>query len=128
MSAAKTTILVIDDNPDILKALHILLEANNYEVVTAVSAEEGLKVFKAASPDFILVDLMMEDVDAGQHFAQELKILGNKAPVYLLSSAGDSMLQNINYADLGFDGVLQKPYDNAELLKVIATKLKNTAS
>ncbi|MGA2915571.1 MAG: response regulator [Sedimentisphaerales bacterium] len=120
----KYVILAIDDDPDFLQAISLFLEGNGYIAVGAKNAEEGLNVYKKTKPDLIIVDLIMEEIDAGAKFAKELRLLGNKAPVYLLSGAGDEMTENIDYSELGFAGVFQKPIDNKRLLGVIKAKLK----
>jgi len=121
----KGKILAIDDDSDVLNGLRIVLEANGYEMIEAYSAEEGLNKYKESKPDFILVDLMMEEVDAGLNFVKEIRLLNNKAPIYMLSSVGDSLDQSINYAELGLNGVLQKPVNNKTLLKIIQTSIKS---
>ena len=100
MKDGKFVILCIDDDQDILDSIRIVLEKNDYIVVEAKTAEEGLKVFKTENPDFIIVDLMMEEVDAGRKYVKELKLLNNEAPIYMLSSIGDSLTLNVDYADL----------------------------
>ncbi len=124
MTEKKCVILAIDDDPDVLNGLRIILEASGMEMVEAYSAEEGIKKYKESKPDFILVDLMMEEVDAGLNFVKEMKILNNKAPIYMLSSVGDSLSQNMNYTDLGLDGLLQKPVNNKTLLKIIQSRIQ----
>ncbi len=124
MKDGKKVILAIDDDADILEALRLVLEANGYEMVEASSAEDGLKVYKKENPDLIIVDLMMEEVDAGTWFVKEARLLGNQAPIYMLTSVGDDLNQMINYSDLGISGVFQKPVDNASLLKILENKLK----
>ena len=124
MQDGKYVILTIDDDPDFLQAIRLLLEAHGYILVQAPSAEEGLNVYKKTKPDLILVDLMMEEIDAGTNFAKELKLLGNKAPVYLLSGAGDEITDITDYSHLGFTGVFQKPVKNDRLLSVLKAKLK----
>jgi DNA-binding response OmpR family regulator len=125
MTNKKIVILAIDDDSDVLNALRIILEADGFTMVEAYSAEEGLKKYKESKPDFILVDLMMEEVDAGLNFVKEVRLLNNKAPIYMLSSVGDSLIQSADYAKLGLDGVLQKPVDNKTLLKIIQTRIKS---
>ena len=71
MKDGKYVILCIDDEQDILDALRMVLEKNSYIMAEALSAEEGLKVYKAEKPDFLLVDLMMEEVDAGRNFVRD---------------------------------------------------------
>ena len=123
MKDAKYLILYVDDDLDLLEATSLRLEKAGYAVATARSAEEGLKAYKAQSPDFVLVDLMMEEVDAGTTLVKELKLLGNKAPVYVLSSVGDQLNQITSYADLGLMGVLQKPVNFDSLVKTLKAKL-----
>lgn len=117
-------ILAIDDDPDVLNTLRIILEANDYQMVEAYSAEEGLRKYKESKPDFILVDLMMEEVDAGLNFVKEIRLLNNQSPVYMLSSVGDNLSQTTGYIELGLNGVLQKPVNSATLLKIIQAKIK----
>ena len=124
MHDGKHVILCIDDDDDILYALRLVLEKNGYEMVEARTAEEGLRVFKEAQPDLIIVDLMMEEVDAGTSCVKELKLAGNTAPVYMLSSVGDNLNMTVDYSELGLAGVFQKPIDNNTLLAILKTKLK----
>ena len=124
MKDGKYVILCIDDDNDILESLRMILESNNYTMIGAFSAEEGLKEYKTHNPDFIIVDLMMESVDAGRNFAKELKLLDNTAPVYMLSSVGDSLAANVDFSDLNLNGVFQKPIDINTLLTTLRIKLK----
>ena len=124
MKDGKHVILCIDDDQDVLDALRIVLEKNDYIMKEAKTGEEGLKVFKAEQPDFVIVDLMMEEVDAGRNFARDLKLLNNSAPVYMLSSVGDSLANNVDFSELGLTGVLQKPVDFNSLLTTLKIKLK----
>ena len=123
MKDGKYVILCIDDDDDVLLSLRMVLEKNDYIAVEARSGEEGLSVYKKEAPDFVIVDLMMESIDAGKNFAKELKLLNNNVPVYMLSSAGDTLVQNTDYADLGLTGVFQKPIDTRVLLSTLDTKL-----
>ena len=102
----------------------MILEANDYVMEEALSAEEGLRVYKDTDPDFIIVDLMMESIEAGKNFVKELRLLENKAPVYMLSSVGDALASNIDVSELGLQGVFQKPIEPNTLLKTLQTKLK----
>ena len=123
MQDGKHVILCIDDDADILMCLRMMLEANDYVMAEAESAEEGLKVYKETDPDLLIVDLMMEEVDAGTNFVKELKALGNTAPVYMLSSVGDNLNMTVDYGSLGLSGVFQKPIENDKLLGILKAKL-----
>ena len=124
MKEGKFVVLAIDDDDDVLYALRIVLEKNGYAMSEAHSAEAGIREFKREHPDFILADLMMESVDAGKNLVKELRFLGNTAPVYMLSSVGDELASNIDYVELGLQGVFQKPIDSETLLKTLKRKLK----
>ena len=124
MKDGKYVVLCIDDDKDILDTLRLVLQKNGYIMEEALSSEEGLKVYQEVQPDLIIVDLMMEEVDAGRNFVKELKIINNQAPIYMLSSVGDALTENIDYAELGLTGVFQKPIDLDTLLTTLKTKLK----
>jgi DNA-binding response OmpR family regulator len=123
MKDGKHVILYVDDDPDFLDSTKLVLEANGFVVETAESAEEGLKTFQSAKPDLIIVDLMMEEVDAGTGLVKSLKLAGNAAPVYMLSSVGDQLSISADYASLGLSGVFQKPVDFETLIGTIKSKL-----
>ena len=123
MQDGKKVILYVDDEPDFLYAVRMIVEANGYAMVEARTAEEGLKVYKESNPDFILVDLMMEEVDAGTSLVKEFKALGNTAPVYMLSSVGDNLNMSTDASALGLSGVFQKPIDPETLLSILKAKL-----
>jgi DNA-binding response OmpR family regulator len=124
MQDGKYVILYVDDDPDFLFAVRKVLEANGYLMVEAGTAEDGLRAYKQSKPDLVIVDLMMEEVDAGTNFVKELRLLSNTAPVYMLSSVGDNLNMSMDYSELGLTGVFQKPLSNDVLLKILKEKLK----
>jgi DNA-binding response OmpR family regulator len=126
MSDNKPIILCLDDDPDILAFLEVILEAEGYTFVGADSAEEGLRTYKQIRPDLIIVDLMMEEVDAGTGFVKDIQLLGNTAPVFMLSSIGDNLSMTTDYTTLGLSGVFQKPLSKEYLLTILRSKLAET--
>jgi len=125
MQDGKYVILYIDDDQDCLDSIRMILEANNYVMLEAPTAEQGLKVYKQQKPDLIIADLMMEEVDAGVSFVKELKSLcADTPPIYMLSSVGDSLSLSTDYAQLGLSGVFQKPINPQTLIKTLQSKLK----
>ena len=120
----KYVVLCIDDDKDYLDSLRMMLEGNGYIMEEAVTAEEGLKVYKKTDPDFIIVDLMMESIEAGKNFVKELRLLNNTSPVYMLTSVGDALASNIDVTELGLQGVFQKPINVETLLATLKAKLK----
>jgi DNA-binding response OmpR family regulator len=123
MSEGKPIVMFVDDDPDYREVVRTLLENNGYEVIEAASGEEGVELYKKRRPDLVIVDLMMEEVDSGTAFVKELRLLGNKAPIFMLSSVGEGMSVSADYASMGLDGIFQKPIDRATLLSVLKTKL-----
>jgi DNA-binding response OmpR family regulator len=123
MKDGKKLILYVDDDADMLEVIKLRLERAGYAVNTARSGEEGLKSYNAEKPDFIIVDLMMEEIDSGTTLVGNLKLAGNKAPTYMLSSTGDQLNIATDYNTLGLDGVFQKPINFDNLLKTLKAKL-----
>ncbi|MFW5741468.1 MAG: response regulator, partial [Myxococcota bacterium] len=115
----KKTILVVDDDQDVLDNLRVVLEANGYQMAEAGSGEEGLRVYKQKEPDLLLVDLMMETIDAGTAFVKELKAQGCTAPIYMHSSVGDMLNLEVDPSELGVSGTFQKPVNPEKLLSVL---------
>lgn len=123
MRDGKPLILCVDDDSDLLDLLRMQLEKGGYAVDTAFTAEEGLAKFKQNRPELIIVDLMMEEIDAGTNLVKELKLAGNQAPIFMLSSMGDQLDVSTGYKQLGLDGVFQKPVNAEALLRTIRAKL-----
>ena len=123
MQDGKHVILCVDDDQDLLDALQLVLEKNGYHFVGARSDEDGLRKYRTAHPDLIIIDLMMEEVDAGTSLVRNLKAEGNTKPVYMLSSTGDNLSQTIDPAALGLTGVFQKPLNIDFLLALLRLKL-----
>jgi DNA-binding response OmpR family regulator len=119
----KFTILYVDDDPDFRDSMRTVLEANGYLFAEAATGEEGLRVFRSESPDLVILDLMMEEVDTGTTMVRDLKLAGCEAPIFVISSVGDALRESTNTTELGLAGVLQKPVDFDDLLMLIKTKL-----
>ena len=123
MQEGKHLVLCIDDDSDIRDSLRIIVEASGYAFVEASTAEEGVEVFRRNRPDIVIVDLMMEEVDAGTNFVKEIKLLGADVPIVMLSSVGDSLSSMVDTSRLGLSGVLQKPVSANALRTLLADRL-----
>ncbi len=123
MRDGKNVVLYVDDDPDMLDTIGMVVESAGYVYERAATGEEGLKKYKETAPDFVIVDLMMEEVDAGTNLVKELRAIGNKAPVYMLSSVGDQLNMQAQYGDLGLTGVFQKPVNFDTLKATLKNKL-----
>jgi DNA-binding response OmpR family regulator len=120
----KYVILCVDDDPDVLFSLKIVLESDGYAVVTAADGKAGVQSFRESRPDLVLLDLMMEKIDAGTRALKEMQAIDRKVPVYLLSSTGDYLQGATDTNELGLAGVFQKPVDPKILLGLLRAKLK----
>ncbi|MDP6524216.1 MAG: response regulator [Kiritimatiellia bacterium] len=123
MKDGKNVILCIDDDSDFLESVKTIIETEDYIVNTADSAEEELVSYKEDKADLIIVDLMMEEVDAGTSFVKEIRALGETPPIYMLSSVGDALSICADYGELGLSGVFQKPIEPDLLLSTLQSKL-----
>jgi CheY-like chemotaxis protein len=124
MKNGKYVILCVDDDQDFIESLRLVIEGGKYTMVSANSAEDGLRAYKSEKPDLVIVDLMMEEVDSGTSFVKEIRALGVTPPVYLLSSVGDNLNLSIDCSTLGLTGVLQKPIKPDLVLSTLKAKLK----
>lgn len=107
---AKKRILLVDDEPNVLKLLGKRLEFNNYEVATAQNGKEGITKALEWKPDLIVLDLLMPDMD-GVQVCNQLK--ANQAtcgiPVVMLTAAGIENAEKIGLA-AGAVAVINKPF------------------
>jgi hydrogenase maturation protease len=122
--AQTKTILIIDDDADVRATLRVILESAGFTVGEAADGNAGMKIAERIRPDAIILDLMMETVDAGSKVSTTLKSFGFTCPIYLLSAAGDSVRYNIDTQQLGLAGIFQKPADPKTLVATLKTSLK----
>lgn len=126
-SEPRPRVLYVEDDPDMLEAVRVMLEDGGWEVVTATSAMEGLEAAARELPDVALLDLMLEEVDSGVTLATRLRARRPHMPIYLLSSVGTTLLRNQDISRLDLTGVLQKPMDADTLLSILEDALHASA-
>jgi two-component system, OmpR family, alkaline phosphatase synthesis response regulator PhoP len=120
----KYKILIIDDDPDILDSMKIILEKNGFATVSAVSGKDGVEKFKKKKPDLVLCDMMMEKIDSGINVAKAINRISRKIPIFLISNIGTATAYNVDVDKLGFKGVFQKPVDPDFMISKIRDILK----
>jgi two-component system, OmpR family, KDP operon response regulator KdpE len=106
-------ILVIDDEPQMQRALRTILKGHNYQVTTAPSGEVGLALAAAEQPDIIILDLGLPDMD-GVEVCTQLREW-TQIPIIILSVRSDER-DKIRALDQGADDYLVKPFGTGELL------------
>jgi two-component system, OmpR family, KDP operon response regulator KdpE len=108
-----TTVLVIDDEPALLRALNINLSARDYSVATAKDGAGGLAAMARERPDVVIVDLGLPDMD-GSDVIRGIRGWST-APIIVLSARG-SESQKVEALDAGADDYVTKPFGMNELL------------
>jgi two-component system, OmpR family, KDP operon response regulator KdpE len=108
-----TRVLVVDDEPQILRALRINLRVRDYEVHLASTGAEALEVAGRFPPDLVILDLGLPDLD-GVEVIQGLRGW-TKAPIIVLSGRADST-DKVEALDAGADDYITKPFGVEELL------------
>ena len=122
MSAYKPRILVIDDEPQIHRFLQPALTAAGFEAVRAENGTEGLRAIASASPDAVVLDLGLPDMD-GKDLLRAARAF-YAGPVIVLS-ARERELEKIASLDLGADDYVQKPFGVGEFLARLRVALRH---
>jgi two-component system KDP operon response regulator KdpE len=118
----KLRVLVVDDEPAILKFLKPALEANDYEVVSAVTAAEAVKRIAKDVPEVVVLDLGLPDGD-GKDVIREVR-QWSRVPIIVLS-AREREAEKIEALDLGADDFVNKPFGIGELMARLRTALRH---
>ena len=120
-------ILIVDDDPDVRKGMELRLKVNHYDTFFATDAVSTLSQARKHEPDLIILDL---GLPAGDGFVviEKLKVWPSLALIpVIVVSARDLRANKERAINAGAKAYLQKPVDNAELLKVIRQALGETA-
>ena len=120
-------LLLVDDDPDLLKLLSIRLKASGYRASTAVSGEQALSMIAAERPDLVITDLRMAGLD-GMALFHEIERRHTGLPVIILTAHG-TIPDAVAATRQGVFGYITKPYDANELLAQVrrALSLHGTA-
>jgi two-component system, OmpR family, KDP operon response regulator KdpE len=118
-----TRVLVIDDEPQILRALRRSLEAQDYDVATAEGGEEGLALAAAHTPNLVVLDLGLPDLE-GTEVIRRIRSWTD-VPVIVLS-VREGREDKIEALDAGADDYVTKPFDVEELLARMRAALRRT--
>jgi two-component system KDP operon response regulator KdpE len=119
-----TRVLVVDDEPQILRALRINLRVRNYEVDTAATGSEALTMAGRHPPDLVLLDLGLPDLD-GVEVIEGLRGW-TQAPIIVLSGRADST-DKVVALDAGADDYVTKPFSMEELLARMRAAVRRAA-
>ena len=122
-------VMIVDDDPDIVESVTMVLQKNNHEVLQAYGGVEGLEKAKKEKPDAIILDVMMPDKD-GYEVCKELKGDANYRDIpILLLTAVVSQIPSTTYThrmgmETEADDYVDKPVEPTELARLVERLLK----
>ena len=120
-------VLLVDDEPDIVRAYQAALEDAGYAVATARDGASALEAVRLGRPDVVVIDLLMPTMNGWQFMDAFGELPGTSCPVIAMTAAGPGALRSAR--DGGkFSAVLQKPVDLDDLLGMVALFAEGAAS
>ncbi|MFC4768003.1 response regulator transcription factor [Effusibacillus consociatus] len=114
-------ILVIDDDPHICELIKLYGETNGYQMISAYDGMEGLERFFDETPDLVILDIMLPEMD-GWQLCKSIRA-DKPTPIIMLTGKGESY-DRIKGLDLGADDYMVKPFDPKELMARIKAVLR----
>lgn len=117
------TILVCDDEKDIVKAIEIYLKMEKYTVLKAYNGQEALDILKTAEVDLLIADIMMPIMD-GIELTEKARKITN-IPIIILSAKGE-LTDKVHGLNVGADDYITKPFDAVELLARVKSCLRRS--
>lgn len=121
-AAMATKILIVEDDPSILRGLEMNLQLEGFDTVTATDGLTGFEAASAPGIDLIVLDIMLPHMN-GYQVCQKLRKAGNDVPIILLSAKA-AELDIVMGLDLGADDYVTKPFRVAEVLARIKVQLR----
>jgi two-component system, OmpR family, alkaline phosphatase synthesis response regulator PhoP len=117
------TILVVDDEPNIVELVRLYLEKDGFQVAAARDGEEALRLHARVDPDLIVLDLMLPKID-GMEVTREVRRRG-ETPILMLTARADD-IDRIIGLELGADDYLVKPFNPRELVARVRAILRRS--
>jgi len=109
-----TRVLIVEDDPAILRGLKDNLVAESYEVLTAADGESGYRLIREQKPDLVILDLMLPRM-SGYEVCRRVRADGDMTPILMLTARGEEA-DRVLGLDLGADDYVTKPFSVRELL------------
>lgn len=117
-------VLVVDDDPQVLKLLRVNFELEGYEVMSATNGEEALELVGRDSPDVVVCDVMMPGID-GLEVVRRLRAQPDTAGLPLVVVSAKAQRADVRAGlKLGADEYVTKPFDPAELIEIVQRLLE----
>jgi len=117
-------ILVVDDEPMIVRLMEFILARQGHEMLIAVNGEEALQKIRAHQPDLVLLDIMMPRID-GYEVAQQLRANPETASLPIIMLSAKAQEEDIRRgAEVGVDAYVTKPFSPEHLVRVVTEHLQ----
>jgi two-component system response regulator MprA len=117
-------LLVVDDDPSVREALALLLDLNGFDVDTACDGREAIRTMAVASPDAVILDVLMPGID-GIEVCRRMRAIGDRTPVLMLT-ARTEVGERVAGLEAGADDYLAKPFAREELVARLRALLRRT--
>jgi two-component system phosphate regulon response regulator PhoB len=119
-------VLIVDDDPDIVRLVSYNLTQAAYDVVTASTGHKALEIVQKQPPDLIILDVMLPDVD-GMEVCRTLRRfeVSRRIPIIMLTARGDEIDRVIGF-ELGADDYVMKPFSPRELVLRVKSIFRRT--
>jgi two-component system, OmpR family, KDP operon response regulator KdpE len=124
MSAARARVLVVDDEPQIVRALKVILRSAGFEPSAAETRAEALDAVAVRPPDALILDLVLPD-GSGVEVCEEIR-RWSSLPIIVLSAVGDER-EKVRALDAGADDYVTKPFGAEELIARVRAVLRRSA-
>jgi DNA-binding response OmpR family regulator len=121
-----TKVLIVEDDPGILRTVADNLKFEKYDIVTAMDGETAYKLHQTEHPDLIVLDLMLPRI-SGLELCRKLRTEGIQIPILMLTARSEEA-DRVLGLDLGADDYVTKPFSVAELMARIRALLRRTTS
>ena len=120
-------VLIVEDEPNIVLSLEILLHRAGYETVSAGDGEEALELMRRTRPDVVLLDIMLPKRN-GYEVCRAVKSDAalSSIPVIMLTAKGQEV-EILKGLELGASAYIAKPFGNAEVLEAVRAALESRA-
>ena len=116
-------VLVVDDEPDALELVKLVLESVGFETTLAMSGMEALDKIDASKPDLVLLDIMMPDMDGWDVF-RKIKEKNPEIPIAILTAKAQNIDKLLGLHVLKADDYITKPFGKNELISKVRKLLK----
>ena len=119
-----SVVLIVEDDPAILRGLSLSLRAERYDVLTASDGETGYRLAGTKKPDLLILDLMLPGM-GGFEICRRLRAEGFSAPILVLTARGEEA-DRVLGLDLGADDYVTKPFSIKELVARVRAHLRRS--